>query len=431
MLDALITFAIRVASAGVVFGLQVMLARSMDIHSYGHYATLWTWLITVGSFAAFGFAESSVRFLPRYRLRGREDCVASYWRFGLFVVIGGSTAIAAFAAFAAWLIGIEHTPGLILLFVAIALPFLGVEYYVDGVCRSFGWYRLSTVTSFIIRPLLVAAICGALLLAGVELTLAVVGAVIVGMIAFLSVIVASIVAWRLGGDRRPKAGRITARRALWLKASAPLLLVSGLEDVLSYADVLILSAMMPAEDVSLYFAAARTLALANFAYYAMFMVSGRGFALALQDTDKTKLQDSVLQTTRLTVWCTVIAVAVTSCAGPMILGAFGDDFIAAFPIMLVLGCGLIARSLSGQSAELLILTGRQREGLILISSVLAVNVVLTVALVPFFGVYGAATGYAIAMAFRAAVVIWTVRRTMGLRVISLRLPSLRRESAAA
>lgn len=424
MLDALITFAIRVASAGVVFGLQVMLARSMDLHSYGHYATLWTWLIAVGSFASLGFAESSVRFLPRYRLRGREDCVTAYWQFGLRVVVGGSTAMAVLAGLGAWWVGIGQVAGLILLYVAIALPFLAVEYYVDGVCRAFGWYRLSTVTSFIIRPLLVGLLCGTLLLAGVDLTLAVVGAVIVGMIALLSVAVACIVAWRLRSNTRSKTARLTGRRTLWLKASAPLLVVSGLEDVLTYVDVLILSALMAPEDVSLYFAAARTLALANFVYFAMYLVSGRGFALAMQDSDKTKLQASVLQATRLTVWCTLGAVAVTVCAGPLILSAFGPEFVAGFPIMLVLAFGLIARSLAGQSAELLILTGRQREGIVLIGSVLAVNVVLTLALVPFFGVYGAAAGNVLAMAFRAGAVIWTIRRTLGLRVVSLGLPRL-------
>jgi O-antigen/teichoic acid export membrane protein len=431
MRDALITFAIRVASAGLVFGLQVMLARSMDIHNYGHYATLWTWLIAVGSFASLGFAESSIRFLPRYRLRGREGCVAAYWRFGLWAVIGGSTAMAALAAAGAWWIGIERESGLMLLYVALALPFLGIEYYVDGVCRAFGWYRLSVVTSFIIRPVLVAVLCVAFLFAGVDLTIAVVGAVVVGMIALLSIVVACIAAWRLRSTRRTKAASTSGRGLLWLGASVPLLVVSGLEDLLTYADILILGALMEPEHISLYFAAARTLALANFVYYAMYMVSGRGFALALQDTDKTKVQASVLEATRLTVWCTVMAVAVTICAGPLILRAFGADFVAGFPIMLVLGCGVIARSLAGQSAELLILTGRQREGIAIIASVLAANTVLALALVPVFGVYGAAVSYGLAMALRTGLVIWTVRRTMGLQVLSLRPPQLNWRNATA
>jgi O-antigen/teichoic acid export membrane protein len=127
MRDALTTFAIRVMSAGLVFGLQVVLARAMDLESYGNYVTLWTWLIALGSFGALGFAESSIRFLPRYRARGREAHVIGYWRFGLLAVILGSGLMALLAGVLAWRFGTETTPGIIAFYIALGLPFLAIE----------------------------------------------------------------------------------------------------------------------------------------------------------------------------------------------------------------------------------------------------------------------------------------------------------------
>ena len=63
--DAALALLIRVAGAGLVFGLQILLARLMPMDGYGGFVTLWTWMLAVGSFAALGVAESSVRFLPR------------------------------------------------------------------------------------------------------------------------------------------------------------------------------------------------------------------------------------------------------------------------------------------------------------------------------------------------------------------------------
>src|SRR5690606_12539634 len=93
-LDAAIALAIRVASAALIFGLHVLLARLMPAEEYGGFVTLWTWMLALGSFAALGFAESSVRFLPRYHLRGQAVAIGQYWRFGLGVVIGASLVLA-------------------------------------------------------------------------------------------------------------------------------------------------------------------------------------------------------------------------------------------------------------------------------------------------------------------------------------------------
>ena len=43
--DAALTFAIRVGSAGLAYGIQVFLARALEMQEYGIYAALWTFTI--------------------------------------------------------------------------------------------------------------------------------------------------------------------------------------------------------------------------------------------------------------------------------------------------------------------------------------------------------------------------------------------------
>ncbi len=425
LLDAITALGIRVLSAGLVFGLQVLLARLMPADTYGGYVTLWTWMLALGSFAALGFAESSVRFLPRYHLRGRQAAVEAFWQFGFKFVLLTSLLFGAAGVSMALVFGAEG-PWLTILLLALGLPFLGLEYYLEGVARSFGWFRLAAVPVYILRPILIGSAALALSASGVVLTLPLVGALLVGSMALVTVGMALLIRGRIatiaasGGKAGQRQGR------LWLRATLPLLLLSGLEDLLSYADVLLLSLLAEPDAVGTYFAAARSLALAGFVAYAMTLVAGPRFALDRAGKTRAELQASVRQSSRLTFWATLVAVALAVVAGPMLLRSFGPEFVAGQPVMWVLGVGMILRSLGGQAGELIIVLGRQREGLVVGALALAFLTLCAWVLIPQWGLVGAATASALTMAARAMALCFVLWRTDKLAVIDIGLPSIRR-----
>lgn len=429
MLDAAIAILIRVLSAGLVFAMQVLLARLMPTDGYGGFVTLWTWMLALGSFAALGFAESSIRFLPRYHIRGRSAALRNYWRFGLSVVLGASLVLMLAAFGVALGIGISDGPGLMVVLVALGLPFLGMEYYLEGVARSFGWFRLAALPVYLLRPILIGLACLGLSAAGVDLSLPVVGAVLIGSMALVTAMLALILARRLHDLAPEGPGARPGQKRLWLMASLPLLLLSGLDDLAGYGDVLVLSLLVEPDAVGIYFAAARSLALAGFVAYAMTLVAGRRFALDLAGKSRADLQQSILHNTRLTFWATLASVALALVAGPLLLGAFGPDFVAGYGVMVVLGCGMVVRSMAGQAAEALIVLGRQRQGLLVALIVLAVIAILAFALVPSLGIMGAAMASAAAMGCRTLALVLVLRRE-GLRVVALGLPRLRQTRAA-
>ena len=429
VLDAAIALAIRVLSAGLVFGLQVLLARLMPQDGYGGFVTLWTWMLALGSFAALGFAESSIRFLPRYHLRGRVGALRNYWRFGLAVVLGASLILMVIAVGLALGLGVGDGAGLLVLLVALGLPFLAIEYYLEGVARSFGWFRLAAVPVYILRPILIGLACMGLSAAGLVLTLPVVGAVMVGSMALVTAGLTLVLWRRLAAIAPAMAVPGCGQRRLWLMASLPLLLLSGLEDLAGYGDVLVLSLLAEPEAVGIYFAAARSLALAGFVAYAMTLVAGRRFALDLAGKSRAELQNSILDNTRLTFWATLAAVGLALMAGPFLLGAFGEAFVAGYGVMFVLGGGMVLRAMAGQAGEALIVLGRQREGIWVAFVVLAVTAGLGFVLVPALGIMGAAWASAAAMACRTLALVLVLRRSEGLRVLALGFPRIGRVAA--
>ena len=72
------------------------------------------------------------------------------------------------------------------------------------------------------------------------------------------------------------------------------------------------------------------------------------------------------------------------------LGLFGDEFVAGYEIMMILAVTQLVRSAAGPVLSLMSVTGHQDSCLIVFASALVAAVVLVFALVPVFGIQGAA-----------------------------------------
>ena len=59
-------FLIRVVSAALVFGSQILFARWMGSFEFGIYVYVWAWVLVIGEFADLGLASAAQRFIPEY-----------------------------------------------------------------------------------------------------------------------------------------------------------------------------------------------------------------------------------------------------------------------------------------------------------------------------------------------------------------------------
>ena len=145
--NAGMAFLIRIAGAGLGFGLQVLLARTLALTDYGLYVTFWTWLFVAGQVSTFGFNDSVLRFLPRYAGRRRHGDAAGFLRAGYRTVIAGSLAVAlaglAGAAVLAAVPALREAAGDRL--VLLALLFAGIPVPGDGALSGGHRPRLGLV----------------------------------------------------------------------------------------------------------------------------------------------------------------------------------------------------------------------------------------------------------------------------------------------
>jgi O-antigen/teichoic acid export membrane protein len=212
----------------------------------------------------------------------------------------------------------------------------------------------------------------------------------------------------------PKAYEV----GFWLSISLPILMVEGFYLLLSYTDVLVLQQFRSSEEVGVYFAVVKTLALVSFIHYAMSATTAHRFAEYHALGDRERLSAYVAHAIKWTFWPSLAATIVLLALGKPLLWLFGSQFVTGYDIMFVAAIGLVVRAAVGPVERLLNMLGHQYVCALAYGLSFVMNVALCVALVPRFGGHGAAAATSISLAFETVMLFYIVRQRLGLHVLA-------------
>jgi O-antigen/teichoic acid export membrane protein len=411
-------FVIRVVSAGLAYLSQILLARWMGGSDYGVYVYVWTWVLLLGSMMDFGISASAQKIIPEYRTSGEHALLRGFLAGSRWMTIVVSTAISALLAgivklLAPWIGASEIVP---LYIGCITLPAFVVANTQDGIARSHDWMRLGLMPQFIVRQGLIIGITAGAFVLGLNLgaTTAMAASAAAVWIAMIAQMI--VLNRRLAGHIEPGARAYDFRG--WLAISLPILLVESFYLLLSYTDVLVLQQFRSSEEVGVYFAVVKTLALVSFIHYAMSATTAHRFAEYNALGDKARLSAYVAHAINWTFWPSLAATIVLLALGKPLLWLFGPQFVIGYDIMFVAAIGLVVRSAIGPVERLLNMLGHQHICAAAYAAAFVMNVVLCVVLVPRFGAHGAAAATSISLFFETVLLFWIVRRRLGLHVLA-------------
>jgi O-antigen/teichoic acid export membrane protein len=409
-------FLVRVASAGIIYVTQVLLARWMGAFEFGIYLLVWSWVGFLGMLAPLGLAYSAQRFIPEYRTRGDFSRLAGFVRgarlicFALGLVAGGLLA-ATVLLLGERLPAYYATPFLL---AALALPIFTVSAAQDTMGRAFDWMLTALLPGFILHPLIIVFGVGALYLAGVPITALLGLSVAVAGLWFIVALQFVLIGRKLGRELPPAPRRYELRT--WMATALPIFMVDGFFILLSYADMLVLQLYVGPVDVAIYFAAAKTLALVSFVYYAVSATVGHRFSEYHAAGDRDGLARMVADTVRWTFWPSLGLAIPLVLIGRFILSLFGDGFACGYPVLCVLAIGIVGRASVGPSERLLNMVGHQKICAAVYASAFAVNLALCFLLIPRFGTMGAAVATAVAMLLESTLLYIAVRKRLAIDV---------------
>ena len=402
---------LRGLGMGLQFAISVLSARLLGVEGFGVYTYAFVWVTVLGGVAQLGFGPLAAREMPARVAAGDAAGARRYLRFA-----GGATALAvlgiAGALAAAQAMGAGVPFGWALLALGVALQAGGM--LVGGALAGMQRIVTSQMVEVTLRPAIMFA--GLAALFALPAAAAATDARAVYLLAVgasgAALAVAAVLLWRAMAADLPGAGAAGAGAGAgeeaggaapqgpraWTLGALALLATSITTMMMTNLDILMIGALEPPEEVGRYRAASRGVDVILIASGIAIQVMGPMLARALAGGRAGEVRGLITRAAG-----TMAAVGLPLCAAFLLLAdeylrLFGADFVPAETAMRILVAGQAIAILCGPAGMALVMMKRERLVLALNLAALAANLGLNLALIPIYGLEGAAAATLISVA---------------------------------
>lgn len=431
----------RLVRGGALFGLcqfvgmalgflsGMVLVRIAEKPAVGSYMLLQQAIMALGMALQLGLGAAALRFAPISRGLGgtRTTAVLRRRLFGLQLGLW-ALVVPPLALIWPWVARkldapeLGHATG----FLVAAAVLASFGNLVDSYLRAFRLYGFSApLTHLAPRGLILAGFLVLLFLPSREEPWEMIASVYVGAMIAASVGYAfALLATTSGESSEPRIASVPpglreilgTSTAMGLRSAASVLFVSSSLWVLSWA--------RPHEEVAVYGVAATLLqVMAAIPSIANFVVP-QEFALMYADGRKSEME----QLARTAA--TLVAILSGTCllglllvGRPLIRAAYGDAYVGAWGILLVLAVGAFWDSASGGAGFALQMAGHHVRLLLLTVGGAVLNVILSLLLAPRWGGYGIAAATTVTLIGLNVAMVQSARSLLGVRTFVYTQPS--------
>jgi O-antigen/teichoic acid export membrane protein len=416
LVSASATAVLQGGSALMGFVISVLLARFIGPVGYGRYALAFAWSNFLLTPAILGLDRFLVRGIATYEVNQQWELMSGLLRRTNQLVLMTSTGIAACGAVAAliWLSPELRIPFCVAM---LLVPLTALTMLRQGAMQALGRVVSGQLPEYLVRPVLI--IVG---IVALELT---------GHLTPTSALVANVtgvgVAFALGVTLLIRALPKTVRSIKpafetrqWLRASLPMMLISGVWMANAYAAVLIVGVLDGPRAAGIYTVAQKGAELIVLILFATNMPLAPAVARLYAKGDRDRLEHTIERMARATLFVSVPIAMFFIVFPGMYLGLFGSGFQTAAPALMILALGQLINAAAGPSGNVLIMTGNERIAVRGVGAGLIANVVLALLLVPPLGVTGAAIAFATSLVLWNAALVVVARRRVGVNVTAFR-----------
>lgn len=406
-------FVARIAGAALGLVTQVLLARSMPADSLGLFFFAMSASAVLAVVAAAGYPQASMRFLTRYRAFARGARYAGFIRFAGRDIAGLSGALAAALVLGAWLLADAETARTLTL-AALAIPALAIGQLLGAIAIADRKFLLASLPDFLITPV------GLLLVVGVMTGLGTTPAPETLLLAAVCLYAANTLLKRIGlrrsrllPDRAAK--RVDPPARLWRGTSYPLLMLALFTALFADVALLLASPFVARAELAVFAICLKISFLAAFAMQAVHQTALPAIAEDLHRGRAREAMARASESNRANVAVALVATILALLFGERVLAIFGPAFAEASTALTILMGALVVRALAGPASQMLTVLGRQWIVLAACPAALGVLAAANAALIPGFGLTGAAIAVFLSMSLWSAALAVALARTTGVR----------------
>jgi O-antigen/teichoic acid export membrane protein len=406
-------FLVRVFSALLALGSQVLLARWMGSFDYGIFIYVWTWVLMIGALSDLGLSSAARRFIPEYTELKSPELLRGFVSGSRQLAFVIATAIGAVGAIVVSLLQPHLDSYLVIpLYLACAaIPVYGLGQTQAGISQSYDWPNLALMPFFIWRQLAMVVLMGGAWFFGAPT-----GAVTAMLVAVVTTWIVTLAQKRVLDrrlDDKLTAGPKQYDLKTWLGTSLPIFIVEGFYLLLTYVDILALEHLRTPDEVAVYYAGARLLAIVAFVYFAIAGATTHKFTKYHVAGDAEKLKAFFAETIRWTFWPSLLVCGAILAFGKPLLSLFGAKFDSGYQVMFILAIGMLARAAVGPAERLLNMLGDRKQCAVVYAIAFVVNLVLCLTLIPHIGIEGAATATSAALVIESILLYRMAKTRLG------------------
>ena len=419
---------IKVATAGLTYVTYVVLSRTMSPDEYGHFAFGLALATVLAIAAGVGQPMAILRLWPQETVAGNKPGAIAAVGAGSILTVAASVVIAlalcAIVFGTLQLIVFDDTANHFYGAAFLVLPMALAEYNSSALRAQGSLWTALVPRDILWRLALPAAVLG-LFATGIVLSgpdaLVLSAALLAGML-----LLQFWQAMRSGYVISPTIGGTGLYWRRWGGISRWLMLGALIETAALNADVILVGLMLDLESSGVYFNAFRTAGLMTLFTFAIELVIAPMVAQHFHAGDMRKAQAITALASVAGFLFSLVIFAIFAFWGGWILSFFGPAYAEGTLVLVLLALGLLFDAATGPSKIVMMMTGHERAYVVIFGIIMGLGFVVQVAVIPTFGIVGAAAANMGARIIaQIAIALWC-RLRIGLDTSLLGVFSIRR-----
>lgn len=409
------SFGVKVLAAGIGLLSQLALTNVLGSNAYGVYIYVITWLNFIALVGTFGFQTASVRFVASYRHNEAWGLLRGFRQYSRRVVwLASGIGAVGLSVGAVLLVGPQTSPLYLTLLVATVVLVLLCQLRVHGAeLQGWGGVVAALFSQEVLRPALIIA--GVIAL-GWGLGMTVRAPEAMGLNAGATLVALGFTYWQLRRvvPEPVRQNEAVYERKEWLATSRDLMLVAGFTTVLFQVDTLMIGTLVDTDAAGIYAITTRVAALLAFVLVAVNAVLAPRVAGLYAAGRVGELQRLVTLCARVVFAVSLVAAVLLLIWDRDVLALFGETFVTGDDALRLLIVGQLANAWAGPAVLLLNMTEHHRAAMRIMGTSAVLNLVLNAALIPIWGLYGAAVATTTTTVLWNAAAATVVRRRLGI-----------------
>ncbi len=386
------TLFFRIAGIAVGYIFALLITRTLGAEAMGIYALSLTLINVASIIGKLGLETSLIRFVASLATKGKWRSLRRLYIKSLFLVLAASTAVA--------------------LIVYLFSPQIAALFFRKPHLAPYFRFAAFAIVPFVLVAINAAALRGikdikgysflregpairffAILYMLVGLHFSRSASIAIQAFAAGSLAAAAISFWWFAQKAKPRMkeeelevmpiGEI-------LRISLPMFIISSIFFLMQWTGTIVLGIFRTEAEVGIFNIAMRVATLASLPLLAINSIAAPKFAEMYSKGDREGFKKIVHQSTRMIFWSSFPVVLILFLFPRPILSLFGSEFPEGSLALLFIATGQFVHAICGSVGYILTMTKHEVAAQNILVAATLLNIVLNVALIPRFGINGAA-----------------------------------------